>query len=304
MNLLGFKINPKAKLKLFSVILANEIHIAAFAKIDSFVVIVGLKKLVLNEYSAIQRFTYISGNHSVTFDKRAMVGSRCVINAGAGDVEIGEYSALAPRSSIYTHGTFLPATLGFPQTNNSVKIGNYCWIMNSCSIGPGVIIESDSIVLPGSNVVKFIPGNMVVYDTPFERKKFPMDFFRKKLTETELINLIKDITVNYLNSLKSGGDNLIFTINNEMINIKYGDNKNYIIYFSHIGSEILNVSRGVINIFFYLDLDLELMKSRQCVCYDFKRIISSYKKLPELLYKFDEYAFFNYGLKFIDIDYL
>ncbi len=40
-----------------------------------------------------------------------MVGSRCVINAGAGDVEIGEYSAFAPRSSIYTHGTFLPATL-------------------------------------------------------------------------------------------------------------------------------------------------------------------------------------------------
>src|SRR4030066_1557586 len=93
MNLMGYKVNRKARLKIFSVILATDISIEAFAKIDSFVVIAGLDRLVMQEYTAIQRFSYISGNHLFKINKRSMVGSRCVINAGAGDVEIGEYSA-------------------------------------------------------------------------------------------------------------------------------------------------------------------------------------------------------------------
>ncbi|MDP2365762.1 MAG: hypothetical protein Q8M94_18585, partial [Ignavibacteria bacterium] len=227
MNLLGFKINRKAKLNIFSVILAKEINIGAYAKIDSFVIITSLNKLVMEEYTAIQRFTYISGNYLFRLKKRAMVGSRCVISAGAGDIEIGEYSALAPRSSIYTHGTFLPATHGYPRTNNGVKIGDYCWIMQNASIGPGVIIESNSVILPGSSIVKNIPGNMVVYDTPVERKKFPIYFFKKKLDETELINLIKEITVNYLNTLKSNNNKIDFTVDDEVITINYNKNKNY-----------------------------------------------------------------------------
>lgn len=35
-----------------------------------------------------------------------------------------------------------------------------------------------------------------------------------------------------------------------------------------------------------------------------KNITKSYPKLPEVLSKFDDYAFAYYGLKFIDIDYL
>ena len=156
MNLLGYKINRNARLKIFSVILAKDIRIEAFAKIDSFVVIAGLDRLIMREYTAIQRFTYISGNHLFKMNKRAMVGSRCVISAGAGDIELGEYSALAPRSSIYTHGTFLPITHGYSRTNNGVKIGDFCWIMQCSSIGPGVIIDSNSIILPGSSIVKNI----------------------------------------------------------------------------------------------------------------------------------------------------
>ena len=206
MNLLGYKINRKARLKIFSIILAREISIEAYAKIDSFVVIAGLDKISYERIYAIQRFTYISGNNLFKINKRSMVGSRCVINAGAGDVEIGEYSAFAPRSSIYTHGTFLPATLGYPTTNNGVKIGDYCWIMQGSSIGPGVIIESNSIILPGSSIVKNIPANVVVYDTPTQRKSFSIYFFKRKLDETELISLIKEITINYLNELKSNNN--------------------------------------------------------------------------------------------------
>ena len=303
MNLLGFKINRKAKLKLFSVILAKDVHIDAFAEIDSFAVIAGLDRLVMKEYATIQRFTYISGNHLFKMNKRSMIGSRCVINMSAGDVEIGEYSALAPRSSIYTHGTFLPSTLGYPYKSNGVKIGDFCWIMQSSSIGPGVIIDSNSILLPGSSVIKNIPGNVVVYDTPFERKKFPIYFYKKKLSETELIELIKEITVNYLNTLKLNNNKIDFTINNDVIDIKDRKNKNYRIFFSKINPTILTDNKEVTQIYFYYDLDIEMMKNNQYICYDFKNIIKCYPKLPSVLNKFDDYVFSKYGLQFMEIDY-
>ena len=303
MNILGFNVDSKAKLKIFSIIIAKNINIKAYAKIDSFVVIAGLDSLIMNENSAIQRFTYISGNHLFKLNKRGMVGSRCVISAGAGDIEIGEYSALAPRSSIYTHGTFLPVTLGYPTTNKAVKIGDYCWIMQNSSIGPGVSIESNSIILPGSSIVKNVPGNLVVYDTPTQRKSFPIYFFRKKPDDTELINLIKEITVNYLTTLKSKNIKLDFTTENEAINIKYMKNKYYKILFSKITPQSLAYDEKIVYIYFYFEIDLEIMKSRNYICYDFKKIIKSYTKLPEFLKEFDDFAFNNYGLKFIDADY-
>lgn len=303
MNVMGFKIDHKAKLKLFSVIIAKNIIIDAFAKIDSFVFIAGLEKLHIGAYCAIQRFTVISGKYSLILKKRAMVGSRCIISAGAGDVEIGEYSAFAPRSSIYSHGTFLPVTQGYPSTNKGVIIGDFCWIMQHTSIGPGVQIESNSVILPGSSIVKNIPGNIVVYDTPVERKKFPVYFFKKKVEETELVDLIKEIIVNYLDTIKSGKYSLEYKINEDSIKISYR-NKDFIIYFSQVNKDLSYFDNKFSKIFFYYDLDIELMKTRHYVCYDFKKIISSYSVLPEILLKFDDYAFFNYGLKFIDIDYL
>lgn len=303
LNLLGFKINTKAKLNLLSIIIVNDIYIGAFAKIDSFVIVAGLDKLIMEEYSAIQRFTVISGNHDFKIKKRAMVGSRCVINAGAGNIEIGEYSALAPKSSIYTHGTFLPVTLGYSRTNKGIMIGDYCWIMQNTSIGPGVQIESNSIILPGSSIVKNIPGDLVVYDSPVERKKFPIYFFKKKLEDLELVELIKEITINYLNSLKPGTCEIQFSEDKNVLLIKHLKQKNYKIYFTGICSKVPDKNDRTVSIFFYYDFDIELMKSKQYICYDFKRIINSSPKQPEILRDFDDYAFFHYGLKFMDVDY-
>ena len=300
MILLGFKINHKARLKIFSIILAKDIQIEAYAKIDNFVVITS-DRLIMMENSTVQRFTYISGDNLFKLNKRAMVGSRCIISTNSGDVEIGEYSALAPRSSIHTHGTFLPVTLGYPNKNKGVKIGDFCWIMHSTSIGPGVNIESNSIILPGSNIVKNIPSNIVLYDTPFERKTFPIYFFKKKLDETELINLIKEITINYLITLKSNNKIIDYKINDDGIQIKC--NKNYRILFSKIGPTILTANKDETQIYFYYNIDIDMMKNKQHICYDFTRIVKSYPKLPEVLNKFDDYAFSNYGLKFLEIDH-
>lgn len=302
LNLLGYKVSRKAKLKLLSIVLAEEIHIAAFAKIDSFVLIGNLKKFIMDENSAIQRFTYISGNYFFRINKRSMIGSRCIINLGAGNLEIGEYSAIAPRSSIYTHGTFLPATHGYPVKSLGVKIGDYCWIMQNTSISPGVSIGSNSIILPGSVIVKSIPENMVVFDTPVKRKSFPIYFFKKKLDDIELTNLIKEITINYLEKIKLTNIKLNYSLNDEFIFITYNKKKYYKIIFSNKIAVALPLNDKVTHIYFYFDFDLNIMKNKQTICYDFKRITKCYIKLPEILNKFDEYAFADYGLKFIHIN--
>ena len=303
LNLMGFKINTKAKLKLFSIVLVNDINIGAFAKIDSFVLIAGLDKLIMEEYSAIQRFTYISGKHQVKIGKRAMIGSRSAISTSAGNIEIGEYSALAPRSTIHTHGTFLPVTLGYPNKNCGVKIGNFCWIMHSSSISPGVTIESNSIILPGSMVTKDVPGNSVVFDTPVQRKTFPLYFFKKKVDDLELINMIKEITINYLTQLKSKNAKVEFSIEDEVILVQRNKSKYYKIFFSDFNSEVMTNAKDVTLIYFYYDLSLEIMQKKQFVFYDFRRIIKSYAKIPEILSEFDDFVFFNYGLRFTDISY-
>jgi hypothetical protein len=88
-----------------------------------------------------------------------------------------------------------------------------------------------------------------------------------------------------------------------VIRIKYRKNKNYIIYFSKINSQNKAYDNEATHIYFYYDLDIEIMKNKQYICYDFKRIINSYTKLPEVLKEFDYFAFYHYGLKFIDVDY-
>ncbi|MBK9737120.1 MAG: hypothetical protein IPO92_20080 [Saprospiraceae bacterium] len=95
-----------------------------------------------------------------------------------GNVEIGEYSALAPRSDLFSW-FILPATLGYSYKNSGVKIGDFCWIMQNTSIGPGVTIQSNTIILPGSVIVKNIPADVVVFDSPIQRKSFPIYFLRK-----------------------------------------------------------------------------------------------------------------------------
>ena len=124
------------------------------------------------------------------------------------------------------------------------------------------------------------------------------------MDEAELLNLIKEITINYLNTLKSNKNRIDFTTDNDVINIKYKNNKTYRISFSDINPTNSNDNKDITQIYFYYNFDIKLMKKKQNICYDFDRIVNSYPKLPEILNEFDDFVFFNYGLKFMDIDYL
>jgi len=300
LNCLGHEISSKAILAPFSILLVKKMLIDENAKIDSFSFIVGLKTLTLKQASGISRFTYISGGGTIHLNNRSLIGSRCVINTGSGDVIFGEYSVLAPRSSIYTHGTFLPVTHGYSGKNKGVQIGSYTWIMQNSSIGPGVKIGSNIIVLPGSTIVKGIQDNMVVFDTPVERKTFPIALFKKELSVDDLEKLIKEITISYLKHLIEEKKIIDFEAkeNEILVLTKKGDNL-LINLLSNSNIDKIDIKRGLNHCFFGHNLDKNLLMNNKTYILDFLNIQKSLCNPPKVIKDIEAYMFYEFGLKFI-----
>lgn len=301
--MLGYQVSNKAKLGLFSVVLSKEIIMEEGSKLDSFSIITGLSYLVLRKGSGISRFTYISGGNKLELGQRSLIGSRSIINSSSGDVVFGEYSVLSPRSTIYTHGTFLPVTHGYSFKNKGVTVGDYTWIMQNASIGPGVNIGSNVIVLPGSVIVKAIPDNLVVYDTPVERKTFPINLFKKELTNPDLEILIKNITIHYLNKLKGTNTVKAYVDHNSHIAVR-AKNKSIIIHFCNPPKKGLKKNNETsVNCYFWYDVETDMISSSTEFILDFRKIIYSSANPPKELRGYNAFMFYEYGLKFISNDY-
>ena len=294
LNSLGYKVSLKAKLAPFSIILVKDVLIEANARIESFTIIAGLKSLTMGSSSSISRFTYISGNGNLNMKNRSFIGSRCILNTNCGDIQLGEYSALSPRSTVVTHGTFLPVTHGYSFKNKGVSIGSYSWIMQNTSIGPGVKIGSNTIVLPGSVVVKQVKDETVVYDTPVDRKTFPMGMFKKELTIDNLDNLVKEITISFMEYLvKKKRIASYVHIENE-IQIK-SKKQNLVIHFKKPTINCTDQN----SCYFSHNIDSKIINSAKVFVLDFSKLSCSNVSSPKILKDYNGYMFYEYGLKFL-----
>ena len=294
LNKLGHQISKKAILLKFSIVLADKIILEDNSRLESFSIVTGIKLLHLKRGSGISSFAYISGNHKLFLDERALIGSRSIVNTGAGDVTFGKYSVLSPRSTIYTHGTFLPITHGYSIKNQGVSVGSYTWIMQNASIGPGVTIGSNTIVLPGSVVVKQVKDDTVVYDTPVDRKTFPMGMFKKELTIDDLDNIIKEITISFMEYLvKKKSITSYAHIENE-IQIK-SKKQNLVIHFQ---KPTINC-KDQNSCYFSHNIDSKIINSAKVFVLDFSKLSCSNVSPPKILKDYNGYMFYEYGLKFL-----
>lgn len=294
LNSLGYKVSLKAKLAPFSIIFAKDVLIEANARIESFTIIAGLKSLTMGSSSSISRFTYISGNGNLNMKSRSFIGSRCILNTNCGDIQLGEYSALSPRSTVFTHGAFLPVTHGYSFKNQGVSVGSYTWIMQNTSIGPGVKIGSNTIVLPGSVVVKQVKNDTVVYDTPVDRKTFPMGMFKKELTIDDLENLIKEITISFMKYLVKKKRITSYILIENKIQIK-SKKQNLVIHFQ---KPTINCSDQNL-CYFSHNIDSKIINNAKVFVLDFSKLSCSNVSSPKILEDYDGYMFYKYGLKFL-----
>jgi len=196
-RLLGAKIGRDTKISAFTVLISDHIVIEPGARIKIFTLIFGLHKFELGAYATISNFCIINGDNYFFLGARGYIAPFCIIDV-RDNVIISECSGLGPRSTIMTHGVFLPASWGYTAKFAPVKLGKLVWVAFNCKIGPGVTINDDVFILPNSGVCTDIKNKGVIYDQADARKTFPICMVRKKITKSYILSFLKNIITNFV----------------------------------------------------------------------------------------------------------
>jgi acetyltransferase-like isoleucine patch superfamily enzyme len=159
-RLCGQRIGKNVRMPCFSYIHADEITLGDDVDIRRFV-FVHLHKFSVGANSIISYGTQIKGSASFSCGDNAFIGVHCIIHC-AEDVTLGFYSGMGPRSTVYTHGSFLPVTMGYPAKFAPVIMEDYVWIGMEVTIMPGAHIESNCIINPGVVVQSRIKSNSLI----------------------------------------------------------------------------------------------------------------------------------------------
>ena len=151
----------------------------------------------------IGRGGYDGPNSRVKIGNHAMICEEVVINPSE-SVTIGDDVGIGTGVHIWTHGSCLDITKGFPADFKPVKIGNCVWIPDRIVILPGVKIGNDIVIRAGSLVNKNLPNGCLAGGIPVEvlaKNVYPriLTVDNKKVLVEEIINIWKNSLLSYKN---------------------------------------------------------------------------------------------------------
>jgi acetyltransferase-like isoleucine patch superfamily enzyme len=159
-RLCGFHIGKKAKIPPFSYIYADEMTIGNDVCIKKLVYI-NVHVLVVGANTIISYGNQIKGDASFSCGDNCFLGIHCLIHC-AEDITLGFYSGLGPRCTVYSHGSFLPVTMGYPAKFAPIVIEDYVWIAMEVTVMPGAHIERNCIIKPGVVIQGRIKADSIV----------------------------------------------------------------------------------------------------------------------------------------------
>ncbi len=163
-RLCGRRIGKNARLPALSYIHADEMSLGNDVDIRRFVFI-RVHRLSVGANSIISYGTQIKGPASFTCKDNSYLGIHCIFHC-LEDVSLGFYSGLGPRCTVYTHGSFLPVTMGYPAKFAPVVIEDFVWIAMEVAIMPGAHIESNCIINPGVVISSRVKSNSLIQQNP------------------------------------------------------------------------------------------------------------------------------------------
>ena len=163
-RLCGCQIGKNVKMPFLAYIHAKEIILGNDVQIRRFVYI-KVRKLSVGANAIISYGTQIKGKASFSCKDNSFFGIHCIARC-AEDVALGFYSGLGPRCTVYTHGSFLPVTLGYPAKFAPVVIEDFVWIAMAVTIMPGTHVERNCIINPGVVVQGRIRSNSIIQQNP------------------------------------------------------------------------------------------------------------------------------------------
>ena len=185
----------------FSAVIGRRIEIGNYSHVKPFTLIRCGGEVKIGEYSEISSFSIVYGCGNFMVGDKCYVGPQAWINVSE-DVVIGHGVGIGPRSMIFTHGSFLPYTQGYPVRFGKVIIGNSVWIAAGVFIHPGVRIGDNVLVNSRSVIKKDIPSGQYVEGFPGKEIR-PLDEICNRVNMTDKDELIRNILRHFSSFLQN-----------------------------------------------------------------------------------------------------
>lgn len=200
-KLAGSKIGKYVIIHPLVLILAKKVRIDNGAKIKLGTMI-NVRSFHLGRKSSIGYFTLVNGESDLHIGDACLIGTRTTIQCSRALI-LEHYAGVGPHSILSTHGSFLPAIEGYPAKFAPITIKNKAWLCMNTTVGPGVTVGENSIVLPGTVLSRNVSPNSLVTGDPASLKSVPIFPILQKPDNIELfaIDLLKDFC-NWSNEYK------------------------------------------------------------------------------------------------------
>lgn len=296
-RLLGARIAKGATIAPLTILLADSITLGPYTQIKPLSIVVG-RKIELEAYAGISNLCVINGNSDLHLAARAAIGPGCMVDLHA-PVTLGEYSALGPRTSLMTHGTFWPTAWGYRNKQAPVEIGDFVWVASDCFIEPGIKIGSQSMIMSATNITRNIKESLIVFscDTPTStmRSNVPLALFKKPLTVEFRKKYLQEMLKHFYNDiLKDRGYQLRLE---QDYSVYEKDNKSIGIFFDSLKPE---QTAGLDQVWLWgYGLDEKYFSDKSKICFDFHTLLAQGNKSKA--YKLAiKYSRSRWGNTFID----
>jgi acetyltransferase-like isoleucine patch superfamily enzyme len=192
-RLMGHKIGKGVKMPFLSFVYADKIEIGDNVDIRPLVFIV-VSTLVIGNKTILSYGTQIKGQKGFYTKDNCFFGAHSLINCEE-DIRFGFYSGIGPGCKVYTHGSFLPVTRGYPAKFKDIVVEDFVWIGMAVNLLPGAHIESRCIINTGVTITSRIKEDSFVEVDPnaFRIKNLkPLQRFFKKSNEYYHEHIISD----------------------------------------------------------------------------------------------------------------
>jgi len=197
-RLCGHRIGKNVRIPPFSFIHAKGMTVGNDVDFRPFVFI-SVGKLSVGANTIVSYGNQIKGDASFICGDNCFLGLQCVIHC-VENVSLGFYSGFGPRCTVYTHGSFLPVTMGYPAKFAPVVIEDYVWIAMEVTIMPGARIERNCIINPGVVIQGRIKSNSIVQLDPRQYGIHDLSCLQR-LSQKGARYLHNQIISSFLNSL-------------------------------------------------------------------------------------------------------
>jgi len=198
--LCGAQFGCKSRIGWFSSITGIRISLGDYSTVKPLTIIRCNGDVRIGNYTEISSFSVIYGCANFQVGNRCYIGPQSWINVSE-DVVMGNGVGIGPRTMIFTHGSFLPYTEGYPVRFGKVTIGNNVWIAAGVFIHPGVDVGDNVFINSRSVIANNITLGQVVEGFP-AKEICPIEKIRRPITPAKRDTLIINILNHFASFLK------------------------------------------------------------------------------------------------------